>query len=420
MASLGSSTVTIERAYFDILVRRAQAYTEQLNNNGQPPAGTLCIPQSKYDQLTLNAKKYENLCRNLFRGGLDHSTVNFLSLEDAAMLAGPQLAPPPPETSFTSATSDGGAPLRTSPPTPAPNLPDQTRSTFAGNRYTTASGGIGTGDYSSPRAIPRHRGQPAWMTDDVEEDDNTSCGGSIPDDEPVSPKAVAKGKSQRPATERECMRTLHLSNLAEGTTHSDIIDVVRGGILLDVFIRSSERSASVSFAYAEDAQGFFNYVRKHDLYIRNKRIEVKWSDFQFVLPGQVAAKIRQGATRNLVIRRCDAKHTEQSIREDLDHIHNLSVVKVEFIGGDCFISLNSIHNAIYAQMCMMSRAKYKSSKIEWGPDECSQSYERLPPRQRKEPPPPPRKVSSATNRFQLLNIEDDDEEDSALPRAIAV
>lgn len=62
-----------------------------------------------------------------------------------------------------------------------------------------------------------------------------------------------------------------------------------------------------------------------------------------------------GASRNLVIQEYDNRHTEEIIREDLDHIHNLVVVKIEFIGGSCYIGLNSVHNAIYARQCMLSR-----------------------------------------------------------------
>ena len=70
----------------------------------------------------------------------------------------------------------------------------------------------------------------------------------------------------------------------------------------------------------------------------------------------MADKITRGATRNLVLYNFDpAKHTEAQICEDLEHIHNLAVIKVEFLDGNCYISLNSVHNAIYAWQCMMSR-----------------------------------------------------------------
>lgn len=79
------------------------------------------------------------------------------------------------------------------------------------------------------------------------------------------------------------------------------------------------------------------------------------------MPGHVASKVAMGASRNLVIRRYDGRHTEENIREDLDHIHNLVVIKVDFSGGNCYLSLNSVHNAIYARMCMMSRGYVVSS-----------------------------------------------------------
>lgn len=96
-------------------------------------------------------------------------------------------------------------------------------------------------------------------------------------------------------------------------------------------------------------------MRRWDLYIRQKRVEVKWADRQFVLPGHIATKIGQGASRNLIIRRCDDRHTEESIRDDLEHIHNLAVVDIKFVGGSCFVSINSVHNAMFARTCMMSR-----------------------------------------------------------------
>lgn len=87
----------------------------------------------------------------------------------------------------------------------------------------------------------------------------------------------------------------------------------------------------------------------------HEQVDVRWNDRQFILPGHVASKIGTGATRNLVIRRCDPRLTEAALRDDLEHIHNLIVIKVEFIGGSCHIKTNSVHNAVFARTCMMSR-----------------------------------------------------------------
>lgn len=71
---------------------------------------------------------------------------------------------------------------------------------------------------------------------------------------------------------RDAMRSLTLSNLRDGTTHADITAVVRGGQILDVYIRWKDRAASISFIHAADAHAFFNYARKTDVYIKNKRV----------------------------------------------------------------------------------------------------------------------------------------------------
>ena len=82
-------------------------------------------------------------------------------------------------------------------------------------------------------------------------------------------------------------------------------------------------------------------------------------------------KIASGATRNLVVRGIAGKLTADQIRDHLDHIHNLVVVDLYFRNGDAYISTNSIHNALFARTCMMSRTAYKGSRIDYYPDDCA-------------------------------------------------
>lgn len=77
---------------------------------------------------------------------------------------------------------------------------------------------------------------------------------------------------QRPQFDRQCTRTILLTNLAEGVTHADVTRVVRGGQLLDVYLRANDRTVAVSFLHAVDARAFFDHVKKNDLYIKNKRV----------------------------------------------------------------------------------------------------------------------------------------------------
>lgn len=58
-------------------------------------------------------------------------------------------------------------------------------------------------------------------------------------------------------------------------------------------------------------------------------------------------------------------------------------------------------------------SKYKGTKIEYDVDECAQPFVVPPPKARREAPQP--KKAPITNRFQLLNIDDEDEDDEMAP-----
>lgn len=60
--------------------------------------------------------------------------------------------------------------------------------------------------------------------------------------------------------------------IPDGTTYEDVTSAVRGGMLLDIFLRMRECTAQVSFLRALDAQNFVDHVKKHDLYIKGKRV----------------------------------------------------------------------------------------------------------------------------------------------------
>ena len=57
-------------------------------------------------------------------------------------------------------------------------------------------------------------------------------------------------------------------------------------------------------------------------------------------------------------------------------------------------------------------SKYKGTKIEWDVDECAQPYVLAPPKPRREAPQP-KKAAAVANRFQLLNMDDNEEEDKS-------
>jgi hypothetical protein len=177
-------------------------------------------------------------------------------------------------------------------------------------------------------------------------------------------------------------RTLLITNLPENAMHAELMPYISGGALLDIYIRDN-RTATLSFI--SGAREFLAYAKRTDMYLRTKRLEFRWNDRQFRLPTHVANKISLGATRNLVIRGGATSGRgidEQRVRDDLEHIDKLVVisVRIEPRTGDIYVSTNSVHNALFARTCMMSRALYKGLKIEHYPDECAVPVPKIPQR----------------------------------------
>lgn len=122
--------------------------------------------------------------------------------------------------------------------------------------------------------------------------------------------------------------------------------------------------------------------------------------------------ISRGATRNLLLSKVPPTLTEERIREDLDHIHNLHVEKIVIQGVSIVVNLNSVCVALFARTCLMSRSSYKGVKIEFAVDECAG---KLPASKRKdiERKRVQEKVSPP-NRFDVLatSWDGDDQEEN--------
>lgn len=66
-------------------------------------------------------------------------------------------------------------------------------------------------------------------------------------------------------------RTVLISNLSDRTTHKDLVSFVRGGRLLDIFLRN-DRTATISFV--EGAAEFLAYAKRNDIYLHTKRVSL--------------------------------------------------------------------------------------------------------------------------------------------------
>lgn len=89
-------------------------------------------------------------------------------------------------------------------------------------------------------------------------------------------RSLPPSKPERLYYNRAEQRTIVAQNLSDRTTHKDIVNIIRGGAILDIFLRMNERSASISFIVGSAAHEFMNYVKRNDIYIHGKRVSSHW------------------------------------------------------------------------------------------------------------------------------------------------
>ncbi|KAH7139202.1 hypothetical protein B0J11DRAFT_575121 [Dendryphion nanum] len=338
------ATVTIGRPYFEALLRRAEFHTPVHEFDPDPSlSNNVTISKAEHEYLLQAVREYNLLKSVLFRGGLTTETLHTLlsgEVGTADDLSGYDYNNSAWEQKFITPHS---VPVTVTTPTPR-------SSELSPDSENTAVGDGLVQPRSRPRGYNRERSfnQSESSLDGPDRDDNRSS--SI----------------RRVPTHDQ--RTVLITNLSDRTTHKDLVGIIRGGRLLDIFLRN-DRSATVSFV--EGAAEFLAYTKRNDIYLHTKRLEIRWNERQFHVPPHVANKIANGATRNIVVRGAAGKFTADQIRDHLDHIHNLIVVDIHFKNGDAYISTNSIHNALFARTCMMSRTLYKGLRIDWYPDECA-------------------------------------------------
>ncbi|RAK93262.1 hypothetical protein BO79DRAFT_137944 [Aspergillus costaricaensis CBS 115574] len=334
-------------------------------------AETVTIPRSEYDRLLQDSQHFAKLRTSLLNGGLSQETLDVLIYGAAQQ--------PSHQTSRENSSQS----------------PAKSHAAFENKAP-------GCHEHLDVKV---HDPEEIDVGEDEDEDEDALLDSHDSEDkDDFDESSRSAGSSPTPSAQR----TVLIRNLPDRITHRDIVAAMRGGALLHIYLRTREHMASVSFVEEAAAREFFRTAKTYGLIVAGKRVEVGWNDRQFYLPPYVRAKIDNGASRNLVLYNVQPNVTEWVIRKDLDHIHNLIVISVQFKNGNAYISTNSVHNALFARSCMMSRFTYKGMKIGFYPDECLGTSGKYP---KKEPQAPAKKTGSVPNRFQLLSLDGADDED---------
>ncbi|KAF7187823.1 RNA-binding protein MRN1 [Pseudocercospora fuligena] len=365
---------------------------------GRQDAASVTISKAEYDSLLRDSRDFQLLKQSLFQGGLTAESL-------ALLINGPN-EPKPTQPKINSwADEYNDTPPAYGNHTTNHTAPRNGAAWRSGASAPSFSAPSGSGNFHRESRQPLSAEQRA--TDARRHVSNGVPPSSLPDnadfDEADSFMDEHNDVEATHSTHGAPLRTLYLSGFAANTTYRDLLTVIKGGKLLNINMRS-ERSATVTFA--DGAADFLTWVKRYDIYLHSKRIDFKWADRQYHLNNHIQNKLANGATRNILIRSAVEKgFTEAQIRADMEHIHNLIVIDVAFKAGNAYVATNSVHNALFARTCMMSRTAYRGCKIEFFPDECDVPLPAHATVTKPTSQEPIRKKMSLSNRFDMLNVD---------------
>jgi hypothetical protein len=72
--------------------------------------------------------------------------------------------------------------------------------------------------------------------------------------------------------ESKARRTLFFCNLPKDATYADLVAVVKGGPLVDVWMKNQDHCASVSFVNPEDADNYLRWAKRNGVVVLGRRV----------------------------------------------------------------------------------------------------------------------------------------------------
>jgi hypothetical protein len=198
-----------------------------------------------------------------------------------------------------------------------------------------------------------------------------------------------------------------LFNLPYDITLDNLTSVIRGGKILRIVLIYNHVGVVTFLATSCEEANFWTNFKQNGLIINGREIRVERARKEPSIPKSAVQKASRFHTRNILLRRCAGKCTEEQIRDHLGHIYNLEVIKIRCHHGNIIIGTNSVQYANTARDCMSSRKEYMGVSFDWADDECDGP---LTPVVRSNPPKSRRRDAIHTrvvtaNIFEILDLD---------------
>lgn len=121
---------------------------------------------------------------------------------------------------------------------------------------------------SKPYIAPSHENHQNFAAQ-LDDDDEEGALTDSRSDERDEYGESSRSTSSSPQSEQ---RTVMIRGLPDKVTHRDIVDAVKGGAILHIYLWNRDHTASISFVEEAAAQDFLDHSRAYGLHVAEKRV----------------------------------------------------------------------------------------------------------------------------------------------------
>ncbi|GAB5589038.1 hypothetical protein Unana1_03938 [Umbelopsis nana] len=176
--------------------------------------------------------------------------------------------------------------------------------------------------------------------------------------------------AQMQSVPNQSARTVYIGNIPAETTISEILDLVKSGIIEAVRTFPEKSCAFITFVDGAAAAHLYHEANTKRLVVNGNELKVGWGKPNGSSPSLHVA-LQSGATRNVYLGDLDDNVIEQSLRDQLSKFGHIEHIKILRERNIAFVHFLSIASAIRCVNNLPNDAKWASCRINYGKDRCA-------------------------------------------------
>lgn len=173
-------------------------------------------------------------------------------------------------------------------------------------------------------------------------------------------------------------RVIYIGNIPEGTITSDIINVVRGGMIDSIKLMPEKHCCFLRFVDTHGAAIFYNSVAYNNgIEVNGTPLKVGWGKTSASIPTNLASAISHGATRTIYLGNLPDGVEKERLAQDFAIYGPVECVSVSPEKRCAFVSFDNICDAAKAVTAIRSAPSWAAFKVNFSKDKCDRDINGL-------------------------------------------